>query len=106
MGCSIDMKKYNFDDLVNSLMGMEEVDDKEMLEEILVVFGERFDEYYILLNNQYYDDYNSYFNLAKFIDKYFDVEGGSFDILLDCGETVDCNISIYEAEELLGVRLE
>ncbi len=106
MGVSIDLIKFDFDKLVTEIMTTKNITNRETLEKILISFGEKIDNVYIILNNEYYEDYNSYYELTHFIDEYFNVEDSS-----DCiysknvGLTYcNCNKNKYEVAEELRLK--
>lgn len=104
MGININLEKCNFNELVNNLMTQRNIKDQKMLEKILLAFGEKTGDIYYLLNNEKWEDYNSYYNVATFIDKYFGIED-SFDIICDLTKDAICNQGIYEVAECLGIQL-
>lgn len=111
MGVYIDLYKIKYDEFVNELMKIDEINDKEMLEKILLAFGEKIGDYYILLNNEYYQEYNSYYGLTDFIDSYFNLpddynKRDSHRVILDLKEEVNCNRNRYEVEDELDVKID
>lgn len=103
MGTSIDLYKYDYDTLVKTLVAEKGISDVAMLEKILLKFGEKIGTCYILLNNEYYEDYNSFYSCSSLIDNYFKVED-SFDIFLGLRKEVNCNQNTYEVAEELGIE--
>lgn len=109
MGRSVELFRYNYDKLVDCFLEKKEIDNKEILEQILLSFGEKVGDFYILLNNEFYGEYNSYYNLTRLIDNVFNCEN-SFDIIsynkeADCIEMV-CNRDIYSvADELKEILI-
>lgn len=104
MSISIDVIKYNFDELVNSLMKDEKINDKEMLEKILLEFGEKVENKYYILNNEYYEDGNCYYNVSTFIDKYFKTED-SYDRFPSGNYRFPTYREIEDVEENLNIQL-
>lgn len=111
MGVYVDLYKIKYDELINELMKIEEIDDKDMLEKILLAFGEKIGDYYILLCNEYYEEYNSYYGLTDFIDTYFNLPNdyskkGSHDVILDLNEEINCNQNKYDVVGKLDLELD
>jgi hypothetical protein len=107
MGMSVDVHSYDYEKLVEKLQKIG-ASDKALLEKILAKFGERIGDRYILVNNEYWDEYNSYYNLPNLIDSAFGIKD-SFDIFLngeDCDRRdVNFNASDCEVAEELGIEL-
>ena len=75
MSSDIELYKYNWDRLVLDLKML--VDNTDKIEKILLAFGERCGNRYYLLNNEIWDEYNSFFNVIYFIRNYFDLDASS-----------------------------
>ncbi len=111
MGVDIELYKVKYNEYIKELMKKEEVDDQEMLERILLEFGEKIGEYYILLNNEYYEDYNSYYNLFAVIDSYFKIDDvspneDSHEIFLDISEEMVAHKDKYDVAEKLNLEID
>lgn len=76
MSVNIKLYRYNWDRLILDLQGLG-ITDAELLEDILLKFGEKCGNRYYLLNNEYYEDYNSYYNAIYFIQSCFNIKGDS-----------------------------
>ncbi|MGG3045719.1 hypothetical protein ABEO76_21570 [Bacillus anthracis] len=81
------------------------IEDRDFLEKIITTFGEVVGDTFIILNNEKQEEYNSYYNLSRFLDRYYHIEG-SFDVMLELEKEMVTNVSIYEAEENLDVELD
>jgi len=103
MGVYVDLYKFEYDKLVDELLKYDKIENKEMLERILKGFGEKCGDYYFLLNNEYYDEYNSYYEVANLINEYFGVED-SFNVFLKLGDRANCNKHRYTVAEELGIE--
>lgn len=101
MGISVELKGCNYQTLRDELLKIEGVRDEKMLDDILFAFGHVVGDEYILLKNEYYEECNSYYNASIFLDKYYGVD--SFRVFLNLLKKVNCNQSLYEVAETLGV---
>lgn len=103
MGISVEMNVGNYETIRSALIEMG-VPDEPFLDEILQLFGQKSGDSFSLLNNEYYEEYNSYYGVAEFIDRYYGVED-SFIAFLRNMKEANCNINVYDAAEALGVKL-
>lgn len=100
----IELYKYDYNKLVNTIMEQfPQVQDRIMLEKILVSFGENINGTYILLRNDYYDDDNSYFNVLRLLETYFDIDGVG-NVFRELKNEVNCNNSTYEVKRKLNIK--
>lgn len=74
MSVSIEVKSYKYDDLVDGIMDFCKTDNKELVEKILLAGGEHIGDRYLILNNEYWDEYDSYYNVPSVLEEKFDVE--------------------------------
>lgn len=74
MNITIQLYRYNWDRLILDLKGLGIVD-TELLETILLQFGERCGNRYYILNNEQYYEHNSYYNVIYFIQNCFEIDG-------------------------------
>ena len=103
MGYDIEVYKYNLKKLKKSFMELPEVNDEDLLTKIMLEFGEVIGDYYIILDNEYYEDGDCFYNLPNMIDKVFNT-GGSFDVLLKQRESVLSYKGLIDAYENLGLE--
>lgn len=103
MGRAVELKVGNYDTVLNKLVDKFEIEDVEFLEKVLLSFGEKLGDSYVLLHNEYYEEFNSYFNVAEFIDRYYDVD--SFNVFLDNMTEGVSNMNTYDVADNLGVEL-
>lgn len=101
IGISIELRGCKYQTLREELLKLEGVQDEKMLDDILLSFGHAAGDDYVLLNNEYYEEYNSYYGASIFIDRYYGVD--SFRIFLNVMKEVNCNQSLNEVAESLGV---
>ena len=105
MGVSIDMVKLPYKELKGKLIEKCKVTDVEELDKILNTFGAISGEDYFLLHNEYYEEYDSYFELPKFLDAFYKVTD-SFDIILNLNSREDFNVSATEVADEWGFDYE
>lgn len=74
MGRSIDLYSYDYEKLVNKTLDVCKTDNRELVEKILLSFGNKIADRYILLNQELWDDYSCYYNVASILNKVFKVE--------------------------------
>ena len=103
MGMDIDVYKYKFKELKKSFMELPGVNDEELLTKIMLEFGEVIGDYYIILDNDYYEDGNCFYNLPNMIDKVFKTED-SFGVLLEQRESLLSYKALCDAYENLGLE--
>ena len=73
MGQDVELYKYNWDRLILDIKNLG-ITDVDMLEKILLAFGERCGNRYYLLDNEVYDEYNSFYSVIEVIEEYFDIK--------------------------------
>jgi D-hexose-6-phosphate mutarotase len=100
IGISIELKIGEYEKIKNDLIKLTKTEDSAFLENILLKFGKKIDDRYLLLHNESSEEYNSYYNISKFIDRYYNVEN-SHNVLFEHLETLEMNHSIEDAEETL-----
>ncbi|MGG2024165.1 hypothetical protein AB1282_00445 [Gottfriedia sp. S16(2024)] len=103
MGRSVDMNVGDYGKIREELVTVG-VKDEPFLDEILLAFGHKSGSDYFLLNNEYWEDYNSYYNVSTFIDRYYGVKDSFYAFLRNMTEAT-ANMCIYEAAAELGVEL-
>lgn len=103
MGYDIEVYKYKFKELKKSFMELPRVNDDDLLTKIMLEFGEVIGDYYIILDNDYWEDGDCFYNLSNMIDKVFKTEG-SFDVLLEQRECMVSYKELYEAYDNLGLE--
>jgi|LGOV01.1.fsa_nt_gb hypothetical protein len=103
MSQNIELHKYVWNILVKDLKALG-IEDTMTLEKILLTFGERCNNTYYLLNNEAWEEYNSYVNCSMFIDTYFHVKD-SFHVFRE-GERLDMSQCIEDICTLLNIECE
>ena len=103
MGYNIDVYKFKFKELKKSFMELPEVNDEDLLTKIMLEFGEVIGDSYIILDNEYYEEWNCFYNLSSMVDKVFKTEG-SFDVLLKQRTPLVSYKELYDAYDNLGLE--
>ena len=103
MGYNIEVYKFKFKELKKSFMELPEVNDEDLLTKIMLEFGEVIGDSYIILDNEYYEDGDCFYNLPNMIDKVFNTED-SFDVLLKQRELLLSYKELYDAYDNLGLE--
>lgn len=98
MGKSIDLYSYDYEKLVNKTLEVCKTNKRELVEQILLAFGNKIADRYILLNQELWDDYSCYYNVARVLNRVFKTED-AFDDIFCTYKDEDCNI-----EELISAR--
>lgn len=103
MGATIELKTGDYNTIKNQLIDEFNITEVDLLEKILLSFGDKIDNTYILLNNEYDEESNSYYGVSEFIDKYFKAD--SFDVFLRNMTEGTANVNAYDVADNLGVEL-
>lgn len=99
MSVDVDLYKYDYLKLFAKLKEIGATDEAK-LENILLTFGFRFGDVYIILcDGHAQEDYNSYYNLGTAIDKAFGLDN-SFDPICDMGELLEAHKAIEDIGDL------
>lgn len=103
MGVSIDLYIYNYDSLRKKLsqIGAKDPLLSQILEECGTVFGDA----YVILNNELWDGYSPFYNVATLIDSAFNVKD-SFDVFLNTRESGINAVELYDVAERLEITLD
>ena len=75
MSQDIGLYRYNWDRLILDLRSLG-IEDTYKLEKILLAFGEKCGNRYYLLNNEVWEEYNSFRNVIEVIEAHFNIESG------------------------------
>lgn len=111
MGRSIDLYSYDYEKLTNKIMTICNTKDRELVEKVLLTCGNKIGDKYIILNQEYWEGYSCYYNVATALERIFKVDGvfGKVFCTFKDNETDKQDliqaIAIYEIEEILGFEL-
>ena len=109
MSINIDLEKVNYKKFVNRLMENKKVNNKDLLEKIILQFGNLIGDELILLHNEYYEDGICTWNMCKMIDEVFglnEINEDSYNIYLSLRENMITYKEIDEAYEDLNLERE
>jgi hypothetical protein len=99
-----------YNKLVNEILKVCNTNDKTLVEKVLLLGGEKVGDRYILLNNECWEEYNSYYNIPTALEKIFkvdDVFGKVFctypNNIADSKELCS-SVEMYDIENALGIE--
>jgi len=111
MGRSIDLYSYDYEKLLNKTLEVCKTEEKELVEKILLSCGNKIGDRYVILNQEFWEDCNCYYNVARALERIFkidDVFGEVFctytAIETDKHELIDA-IEINQIEDKLGIEI-
>ncbi|MCK9571195.1 hypothetical protein M0R72_19755 [Candidatus Pacearchaeota archaeon] len=96
MGADVGLYKFSYPELFAKLKGIGATDEA-MLEKILLTFGFRFGDVYIILSDQHADDYNSYWSLGDALDNAFGIDD-SFELIVNMSDLLDAHKSANDLD--------
>lgn len=108
MGRSIDLYSYDYEKLVNKIMGVAETQEREMVDKILLACGNKIHDRYVLLNQEMWDGYSCYYNVMSTLDKVLkteDIGDVFYDKNVDREELIS-SVDKYDILEELGIEDE
>ena len=74
MRINIDLERVNYNDFINRLMENPKINNKELLEKIILEFGNHIGEDLIILHNEYYEDGICTWNMCTMIGEVFELD--------------------------------
>lgn len=103
MGCSVELYGFDKNNLKQSIFDKCKIEPNEqnckILDFILDRFGSTFGDVYIILNNEFWDEWDCYYNISGVIDKVFNVYN-SFECFLTNETKQDLIASVLEYDVL------
>ena len=78
MSISIDLEKVNYKQFVNKLMEEPKINDKELLEKIILEFGNKVGDDLVILLNEYYEDGICTWNMFTMISEVFGLKDDEY----------------------------
>jgi len=109
MSIDIAIHKIKYEKLIDCLLRKypnnikSDTENVKFLEKILLSFGEKIGDYYIILYNEYFERYNPLSQLTKFLDKYYNLEN-TFDFILNL--TVEMISTVNHQEEAVELEID
>ena len=70
MGRSVEVKSYDYEQLVKEIKAYYKTADSSLIEKILLAGGDKIGDRYIILNNEFWETYDSYYNVTSVLDEY------------------------------------
>ena len=106
MGFIVEVEKCNFNELVTNLCDKYKIKDKELLEKILLEFGELIGDTYVIMHNEYWEDGICTWNCFRLINRVFKIEEDkdSYDEFLHLSKTMKGYMEVDEAIDKLGLK--
>lgn len=106
MSISIDLDKVNYNKFVDKLMENEKITNKELLEKIILEFGNKVGEDLVVLSNEYYEKGHCLWNMFNMIGEVFEIEDEDYvsDIWYDLRKGLVDYKEIDDAYENLGLE--
>lgn len=106
MSISIDLDKVNYNDFINQLMKNSQIADKELLEKIVLEFGNKVGEDLVVLSNEYYETGHCLWNMFHMIEEVFGLDDKDYasDVWYNLRKGLIDYKEIDEAYENLGLE--
>ncbi len=108
MSISIDLEKVNYKDFIDKLMENSKINNKELLEKIILEFGNKIGEDLVILENEYYEDGICTWNMWNMITEVFKLEDDDYvsDVYYELRKRLISYKEIEDAYENLGIERE
>ena len=110
MSIDVDLSKLDYEKFINGLMEIEKINNRELLEKIVLEFGNKIGNELVILHNEYYEDGICTWNLFKTIQIAFKLSDKEEDKVSDVFYKLEKELIGYkevdEACENLGIRIE
>jgi len=74
MGRSIDLYSYDYNKLVNKILAVCKTNDIELVEKVLSVCGNKINDRYVILNQDFWEGCSCYYNVARALEHLFHVD--------------------------------
>lgn len=109
MSTSVDLYKLNYKEFVDELMKNPKINNRELLEKIILEFGNKVGEDLIILENEFWEDGICTWNMFEMIQEVFeleDLEDDEYisDVFYELRKTLIGYKEIDEAYENLGLE--
>ena len=107
MSMSVDLYKLNYKKFVDKLMENPKINDRELLEKIILEFGNKVGKDLIILENEFYEDGICTWNMCNMIDEIFGLEeedGYTFNVFYKLKKDLIGYKEIDDAYDNLGLE--
>ena len=108
MSISIELEKVNYKEFINKLMENPKINNKELLEKIILQFGNKIGEDLIILTNEFYEEGICTWNMWNMITEVFKLDDEDFvsNVYYKLKKELIAYKEIDEAYENLGIERE
>ena len=107
MSMNVDLEKLNYKEFVDKLMKNPKINDRELLEKIILEFGNKIGEELVILHNEFWEDGICTWNMRNMITEVFDLQDDCKyvdDIFYNLEQDLINYKEIDEAYEILGLK--
>ena len=106
MSMNVDLEKLNYKEFVDKLMKNPKINDRELLEKIILEFGNKIGEELVILHNEFWEDGICTWNMFKMIQEIFELEDDEYvsDVYYELQKDLIGYKEIDDAYENLGLK--
>ena len=106
MSMSVDLEKLNYKEFVDKLMKNPKINNKDLLEKIILEFGNKVGEDLIILKNEFWEDGICTWNMFTMITEVFELEDDEYvsDVYYELRKGLINYKEIDDAYENLGLE--
>ncbi len=106
MSMSVDLEKLNYKEFVDKLMKNPKINNKDLLEKIILEFGNKAGEELVILHNEFWEEGICDWNMFKMIQEIFELEDDEYvsDVYYELRKGLINYKEIDDAYENLGLE--
>ena len=106
MSISVDLEKLNYKEFVDNLMKNPKINNRELLEKIILEFGNKIGEELVILHNELWEDGICTWNMFAMIQEIFELEDDEYisDVFYKLRKNLIGYKEIDDAYENLGLE--
>lgn len=106
MSTSVDLYKLNYKEFVDNLMKNPKINNRELLEKIILEFGNKIGEELVILHNELWEDGICTWNMFAMIQEIFELEDDEYisDVFYELRKDLISYKEIDDAYENLGLE--
>jgi hypothetical protein len=106
MSISVDLEKLNYKEFVDNLMKNPKINNRELLEKIILEFGNKIGEELVILHNELWEDGICTWNMFAMIQEIFELEDDEYisDVFYELRKNLISYKEIDDAYENLGLE--